>query len=103
MQNQELNSKIDQRLQEFDAMEGIAPSADWNSSLMSRLEKSKPNSTRSFVKESYKLVILLLLVINIGFVVNVIQNSKSVDSISRNTELQKVSSELLINAIISNN
>ena len=102
MQEQELNNRVSQTLQEFESIENIQPSAEWNDSLMQRLSVAKQNSTTTFYLPKYAVVIAFVVMANIGFVFKTMMND-SQQTPSRDKELQVISKELLINPGSINN
>ena len=102
MQEQKLNNRVSQTLQEFESMENIQPSVEWNDSLMQRLSVAKQNSTTTFNSLKYVVVILFVVMANIGFALKVIRNNSEQTS-DRAKELQLISKELLSNPTSVNN
>ncbi len=102
MQEQELNNRVSQTLQEFESMENIQPSSEWNDSLMQKLSVAKPNSIARFSSSKYALLMLLVVIANIGFIFKTTMN-ESQQTPSREKELQVISKELLSNSSSINN
>ena len=102
MKEQELNNKVSQTLQEFESMENIQPSAEWNNSLMQKLSVAKPNSIAGFSSSKFAVLMLFVVMANIGFVFKTVMND-SQQTPNRDKELQVISKELLINPISINN
>jgi hypothetical protein len=103
MKESELNNKVEQTLMEFETMGNIQPSADWNQSLMKRVASSKPYSSSIFYSVNLAIVtILIIILINLGFILNTIIND-SRQSLNRSNDLEVISKELLINLNSVNN
>ena len=102
MKEQELHNRVAQTLQEFESMENIQPSGEWNDSLMQKLAGAKQNSTTTFYLPKYAVVILFLVMANIGFVFKTVMDD-SQQTPGRDKELQVISKELLINPGSINN
>lgn len=102
MKEQELNTRVSQTLQEFESMENIQPSAEWNDSLMQKLSVAKPNSIATFSSSKYAVVMLFVVMANIGFVFTAVMND-SPQAPNRDKELQTISKELLSNPSSINN
>ncbi len=96
MKEQELNNKVSQILNEFESMEGIQPSSDWDASLLKKLNYSKHNKFISSPLINIAAVVVVVVIINAGFLVNLLSKPTN-ESITRKDELQIVSKELLIN------
>ena len=81
-------------MQEFDSIENIDPSENWDIAFQKKLNKSR--MTKSNVVTKFNALMLLLLIVNIGFIWNAskMENTKSVDS--RNDTFKIISEELLI-------
>jgi hypothetical protein len=102
MEESVLNMKVLKILNEFDAIEDIQPSADWNQSLMNRISSSKPHSLPDFLPARFALVVMLFVLVNLGFILSsLIGNSNKV--LYRDKELLVISNELLINPVSINN
>lgn len=95
MKESEVNNQISQRLMEFESMDVIHPTADWSNSLMERLYSVKPNYSPIISSVKFTIAVLLIFIINIGFVLISIFND-SQQSTLRDKELQIISKELLI-------
>ena len=102
MNESELDNNVSQMLKEYEALDNIIPSPDWNKSLMGRLASSQSYSPAKFPAAKFTFAILFLILINIGFILNMMISGSQLPS-HRNTELQVVSQELLINPISTNN
>lgn len=96
MKEPSINSKVFQSLHEFETMENITTSKEWNDSLMVRLSYAKHHPASRFPSAKFVIVAVMVLLINIGFFVNSMINNSQQDS-CRNNTLQLISKELLIN------
>jgi len=85
---------INKLIQEFDAIERIAPSENWDIAFQKKLNKSRMTKSNNVTK--FNALMLLLLSVNIAFIWNAskTENTKSVDS--RNETFKIISEELLI-------
>ena len=102
MKEQELKKKIFNAIQEFESLENIESSTEWNNSLIQKLSHKKPNSRFVIASPNYLLIVMLIAALNIGFIFKTI-NTNSNQTSSRKEELKLVSKELLINPISLNN
>ena len=96
MKEQNLNSKVQKSLLEFESIENIDISEDWNNNLMNKISTSKSKS--SITNSKITFVVLLIILLNIGFILNTLFSS-SEKSTHRTKVLQVVSKELLINQL----
>jgi hypothetical protein len=101
MKNQDLHNAVVQKLADFESIGNISPSKEWNDSMMKRLsfENSQPTSNKSVTK--YTIVILILILVNIGFIANSFLRS-SQPSFIRNNDLNVISKELMVNPVSIN-
>lgn len=90
MKEQELNSRVSQTLREFESMENIQPSTEWNDLLMQKLSVAKPNSIARFSSSKFAVLILFFVMENIGFVFKTVMND-SQQTPSRDEVLQLIS------------
>jgi hypothetical protein len=96
MKESDLKYKVQQKLVDFDNVRSIQPSEEWSQSLLTRLEKSRHSSNARFTSTRFILAVLLLILINLGFMLNsVIRNSEK--TYYHNNDLQIISEQLLIN------
>ena len=102
MKEQELNNRVSQTLEEFESMESIQPTSEWNDSLMQKLSVAKQNSIAGFSLSKYAVVMLFVVIANIGFVFKTVIND-SQQTPNRDKELQVIVKELLINPGSINN
>jgi len=93
MNTNKLNNDIMDKLYEFETLENIYPSLDWDTKLESKL-KLKSNQ-KSYFLNKYNLIVLSIGLINVSLIVfSMLNESKKVNSRSRNFEL--ISKELLL-------
>lgn len=78
-------------LQEFDAIENISPSSNWDLVLEQKLQ----NSTISKTTIKLNFAMLLLVVINIGFIWNSLSTSISTTTNLREESFKTISEQLL--------
>jgi hypothetical protein len=102
MKESVLKSKVLKMLNDFDTMEDIQPSANWNQSLMNRLSSLKPHSNSNFLPTRFVVVVLLFVLVNLGFILSSVIGDSN-QALQRNSELLAISKELLINPISLNN
>ena len=102
MKEQELNNRVSQTLQEFESIENIQPSSEWNDLLMQKLSLAKPNSLAKFSSPKFAVLILFVVMANIGFVFKTVMHDTQ-QTPNRDKELQVISNELLINPSSINN
>jgi hypothetical protein len=96
MKESDLHSKALQTLKEFESMEDIQPSADWNVSMMARISSAKINPVPGSTVPRVALVLLVVILANLGIILSAISNN-SRQSFNRGTQLQTISKEFLIN------
>lgn len=102
MKKQELNNRVNQALHEFDSMENLQPSAEWNDSLIQKLSVAKPNLITTYSTSKVVLLLLFVVMANVGFVFKTVMNDTH-QIPSRAYELHVISKELLINSSSFNN
>ena len=102
MEESVLNRKVLRILNEFEAIEDIQPSADWNQSLMKRLSSPESSTTPIFNTTRYAAVILLFVLVNLGFILNSILGG-SFQTLHNDKELMVIATELFVNPISINN
>jgi hypothetical protein len=98
MKESPVSKNVLRKLDEFDKIGNIHPSDHWNQTLMERLATVKVNSGSDFPKTKFSVVLLVLFLVNLGFIMNAILRDTG-KSLNRNNELQAISKELLINPI----
>jgi len=92
MESTNLQNKIIQTLYEFESLENIEPTSDWNQTLMEKIASKQSNDTGL----KYKVLVLLLVSINITFLL-IFSGNKSISKPSQqNIDLRAISNELLV-------
>jgi hypothetical protein len=98
MRESVVSEKADQRLREFETIGNIQPSQGWDEALMKRIESAKPGSAISLSFSGLVIPIILVVLLNIGFILNfAIKNSQQTSF--KNQEFTVISEELLINPV----
>jgi len=85
-------------LKEFETIENIETTDDWNRSLMERLASVKPRSASPFTSTKMLVAIVFVVTLNIYFLLNALVIHPGY-SAHRNNDLKVISRELLINPI----
>lgn len=93
--------KASQMLDAFESLQPIEPSEAWTQSLMHRLGETTPNRANKTSILSYTAAVLLLIVINVFFVLNVLKNETPQYN-NRTVALETISSELLMDSQLNN-
>lgn len=101
MKDQEISSRVQQKLDEFERMDKIYPSADWNSSLMGKISSANQYSPVKFSTIRMNVLLLILILINVGFLLTTLA-ADSLKDRNRATDLRVISHELLINPVSIN-
>ncbi len=96
MENTNTHRKAAKMLHDFEIMETINLSEEWNESLMERLSQVKPGASVSSALRRFNAVLILLGLINLCFMLNTLM-VKSPEKHPREKELMEISAELLIN------
>ena len=98
MKTDTLHDKLNQKLKEFEVLENIEPSANWNDDFMAKLADSKTKTNNISVSKITTLM-LCFVVINICFLITVIHTESKENATSniRKAGLQNISYELLSN------
>jgi hypothetical protein len=97
-----LGDKILQKLNEFETLENIQPSEDWNQSLMQKIGSASTRPIKGLSAAKFAAAALIILLVNISFILNsVIRDSKQ--PMPHDSELQIISKEFLINPVSINN
>jgi hypothetical protein len=102
MKKQELNNKVLQTLQEFESIPSLQPTEAWEQDLMSKIDTAKLHHASPISKTKIIVVILFIAAINIGFLLSAVVHH-SHQTLSRNSDLQVISKEFLINPTSLNN
>ncbi|MFZ4592067.1 MAG: hypothetical protein ACOYN6_13780 [Ignavibacteria bacterium] len=97
MKAQTKDESVMQKLNEYESLENIQPSAEWNNSLMSKLNSAKPNKNKGYSSLGIVVIVTFIVVINLGFLIKSLMDNTE-DSQQRNMDLQVISKELFINS-----
>lgn len=81
-------------MQEFDSIENIAPSENWDKAFQNKLNTARITKSNAFTK--FNALMLLLLLVNIGFIWNTLKMQNAKMAVSRNDTFKIISKELLI-------
>ena len=98
MKESAFSDKVMQKLNEFEMMQNIQPSAGWNESLMNKIASAKSGSASNLSSARFAIPVLFIVLINIVFFLNTIITNSQQDSY-KDKELQVISEEFLINPI----
>ncbi len=88
-----LNEKVIEKLQEFETLENIHPSSDWDAKLQMKLQLNTTIKTNFIGK--YNLILVCIIVLNCGLIVFSLVNELK-RTTTRTTNLELISNELLI-------
>ena len=80
--------------QQFDSIEDITPSKNWDLNFQNKLNNARENKSNSVSK--FNFIILVLIFVNVGFIVNSLKTENTKTTVSRNDNLKIISEELLI-------
>jgi hypothetical protein len=100
MEKSQATDAIYQALKEFEAMEDIQVSANWQEGLLNRVRASKQTNPLSVHFNKITMVMLVVIAINIGFVLNNVFGN--FQSTKRDVEWQVISDELFTNRVSQN-
>lgn len=81
-------------LQEFESIENISPSENWDLVFQNKLDSARLLKSSTITKING--LMLILVFVNIGFIWNIIANDGSKVITNRASNLQTISNELLI-------
>ena len=102
MQETGINKIVLQKLNEFENLERIHPSEEWNRSLINRFAGINPGSTSVSLSAKFIIALLFFVLINAGFILNsMVRNSNHTQD--RNGKFKTLSEEFLINPVSLNN
>jgi hypothetical protein len=97
----ESQNNIPEMLREFESLENIQPSAEWELSLLGKLAAGKPHPKSNLFKTKI-IVTLFILLANLGFMLNALIGHSGQTN-QRDIALKTISKELLINPSSINN
>jgi len=98
MRDSKINSKVNQKMAELDALEEISPSDFWQESLLNRLAELDRGPKKLFYTNKMSIVVIASIIINLGFIYK-IASHKYESQNSRVDNLQLISNEFFINPI----
>jgi hypothetical protein len=98
MKESAFSDKVIHKLNEFEMMENIQPSAGWNESLMNKIASAKSGSPSNLPSAGFAIPVLFIVLVNIVLFLNTIITN-SYQGSYKDKELQVISEELLINPI----
>lgn len=93
MKSNTLNEKVLKKLHEFETLENIHPSSDWDTELQLKLQLNSSIKT-NFISQ-YSVILVCIVLLNCGLLLFSVFN-KPKETISRTTNLELISNELLI-------
>lgn len=93
MKSNALNEKALKKLHEFETLENIHPSSDWDTELQLKLQLN--SSIKTNVISQYTVILVCIVLLNCGLLLFSVFN-KQKQTISRTTNLELISNELLI-------
>jgi len=93
MKSNELNEKVLKKLQEFETLENIYPSPDWDTELHIKLQLN--SSIKANYISKYNFILVCIVLLNCGLILFSLFNEPK-QTTSRTTNLELISNELLI-------
>jgi hypothetical protein len=85
---------INKVLQEFESIQNISPSENWDLVFQNKLDSVRLSKSSTITKINGLMIILVF--VNIGFICNIIASDSSEVITNRASNLQTISNELLI-------
>jgi hypothetical protein len=101
MKESEFNNEVLHKLADFEQVGNILPSKEWNDALVSRIAMIKSKTSSKHLVTKYTFIIILIILINIGFILNSFIRITNHSS-GRNNELNVISKELMVNPVSIN-
>jgi hypothetical protein len=98
MKEAELNSKVSQKLADFEMVGNIMPSSEWNELLMKRISVADSGSRSNHSVTKYTIVMIFIVLVNLGFIVNSLARNTQRSS-DRTSDLNTISKEMMVNPI----
>jgi hypothetical protein len=98
MKEPELSGKVQQKIDEFEKLELIHPSSDWNNRLMEKVSSVHQYSPTKVSTGAITALVLFLILINVGFILTTLVNNSLKES-DRAKDLQIISCELFVNPV----
>lgn len=102
MKESELNDKLTQKLYEFENIETLQPTSEWNQLLLEKIALSKSTSKARSTRSIITVIVVCFITINFGIFINSIFSNSDKYS-SRKVDLQVISNEFLNNPISTHN
>jgi hypothetical protein len=102
MKNNEIDGKVEDALDAFSHLEDITPTGDWNEAVMRRIASASGGEKTFYRKPKYVLVLAVIILINLGFYLNIYYDTKQKTDYRR-LELKSISGDFLINPASLNN
>ena len=102
MNDSELNKTVQRKLHEYETLAVIKPTEEWSRTMNERIKSVKPYSSSFLHSAGLSIAVLLITLINIGFVLAAIIH-KSAETTDRKSDFETIYRELLINTNSSNN
>jgi hypothetical protein len=101
MKETEFTDQVRLKLHEFETIDEIQPSSDWNQSLMNKLN-SASSSVPGMNVSGFTVLVLFIVFVNIGSMINTIIRTTD-QTQQRDQDLKTVVREFLINPDSVNN
>ena len=95
MSEKSIENEVNRQFLAFEKLETLHTNEAWEQLLVNKLHYTKPR-TPSRISPFYMAVILFILLVNIGFLINVMNHNTTASS-SHEQDLHLISKELLIN------
>ena len=93
MKSNKLNEKVLKKLHEFDTLENIYPNPYWETELHLKLQLN--SSIKNNILSKYNVILVCIILLNCGLLLFSVFN-KPKETISRTSNLELISNELLI-------
>jgi|WetSurMetagenome_2_1015567.scaffolds.fasta_scaffold05256_3 hypothetical protein len=101
MKEPNIYNKVQQKLAEYDSIDLIHPSDRWYKLLSAKVENNRRTKPGTVASGIY-IALIFLVIFNLGIILNSIMNSSESRGYA-NTDLQVISSQLLIGSTSVNN
>jgi len=100
MKESELIDQVNLKLHDFESITDIQPTAEWNLSLMKKINSTHGGS--GLRTSAVYFIAMLLIVVDMGIILSTVLRETKQSKLSNN-ELQVVVNEFLINPVSINN
>ena len=87
---------INEILREFESIESITPSENWDLVFQNKLDSAKLSKSSTILK--INVLMIVLVCVNIGFFWSIIANDSATVAVNRSSSLLVISNELLSNS-----